>query len=165
MNLPKELREGTKVTLDDNNDDINTTKIKIPEQKYTNKIVDLEQVTNTVVKILEYISTPQMTELEKTDKEAFDSKVENEFEEFSLNQISIFKMLMDTKNRSQNIVKLMDMITTLKQVQAGNKNMKDEFENLKETLASEYIYPQFGSKDAFVAHMKKHQKKPPNKRK
>lgn len=120
-------------------------------------IPDLDNLTNNIVQILEYINRDDMQKLENRDKEKFDMELNNKFNEFSLNYIGIFNLLLDKNNRKDNILRLMKMIETLKQVKYGIKDYDTEFDNFKEELANNYLYPKFGGKKGFERKMKQKQ--------
>jgi hypothetical protein len=91
-------------------------------------IPNLVDLTNTVVEFITYINMPDMIDLHDSDFKAFETHLENKFEKFSLDYLSIFKMLLKKEGRDDNILKLFNIISTLKDVQAGVKNHETEFE-------------------------------------
>jgi len=113
-------------------------------------IPNLVDLTNTVVEFITYINMPDMIDLHDSDFKAFETHLENKFEKFSLDYLSIFKMLLKKEGRDDNILKLFNIISTLKDVQAGVKNHETEFEKFKEQQAQEYIYSKYeGGKEEF----------------
>jgi hypothetical protein len=82
--------------------------------------------------------------------------LENKFEEFTLDFYSIYKMLVDDEtNRNRNLEKLFNMIDKLKDVEAGKTNVEREFFKVREELAQEFLYPQFGGKEKFQKALEK----------
>ena len=120
----------------------------------SNNIPDLCSLTNDIITFLEYIITPEMQKLENENKDAFSKHLENKFSDFTLNYITIYKMLLDKDKREENTMKLLNLIEILKEVKKGSKNMESEFDKFKETLNEEYIYSKFGGKENFEKKIK-----------
>lgn len=112
-------------------------------------IPDIAQLTGTIIEFVEYLSQPQVIEMSKGDEVAYKQHLENKFEDFSLKYYSIFRMLLEEKNRAENLNKLISMMEILKNIKDGKKDHDKEFEKFKEERAEEYIYPQFGGKNNF----------------
>lgn len=150
-------------------DDMMNDKSAVSMDMKKDEIVDLEKLTGDLMEFLEYISKPEMKEMETQDHTAYVRHLENKFEKFSLDQINTFKMITsyDEKKsqeenhtiRDQNITRLLGMIEILVDVKAGKRDMNTEFSNLRENLNEEYIYPQFGGKTNFEKEMTKRNKK------
>lgn len=132
-------------------------------------IPDLVNLTRDVVRFIEYIGTEEMEKMENEDELKFCAHLESTFPDFTLKYISIYKMLLDKKNREDNLIKLLNLFKILRDVQAGNRNIDSEFDNFKEDLAREYVYPKFGGKTEFekkiTARAAKKQRKEAKKRK
>lgn len=123
------------------------------------KIPDLHKLTSTIIEFLEYINTPEMERLEQSDKTAFEKHLEHKFENFTVCFTTIYKMLLNKSERNENLTKLMDLIETLKKVQSGEKNMDVEFDNFREQLSEQYVYPKFGGKEQFEKNIEKRARK------
>lgn len=132
--------------------------IKLDPNKYNNlnddkldpnNIPDLENLLKNVIDLVEFISTPQMAQLEKTNFILYKTTAENAFPHFSNNFISIFNMLLHSNNRNYNLTKLISLFSNLKDIKDGKKNIDLEFKKFQEQQAQEYIYPKFGGKKQF----------------
>jgi len=119
------------------------------------QIPDLSDLTGQLIVFLEYIHTDEMEQLESKSKEEFIKHLEDKFSEFALKYITVFKMLIEKESREENIVKLLNLFEILKEVKSGKRNMEAEFNNFKESLAEEYVYPKFGGKKKFEQKIKK----------
>ncbi len=122
-------------------------------------IPDLANLTNQIIEFLEYINTPEMQKMQDDEPRAFEMHVEGKFESFVENYYSTFKMLLDKKERSKNVLKLMQMINTIKKVREGQKTYDSAFNQIKEDLAEEFIYSKYGGKDNFENQLKQNKKK------
>lgn len=132
--------------------------IYIDQGKQEDGIPDLVKLTTELVSFLEYMNTADMEILAETDYDAFVKHLETKFDSFSLNYYTIFKLLTNKEerhNRDASVMKLLGMIQVLQSVQAGEANLEKESELFKESLAEQYIYPQFGGKVGFTKAMLK----------
>jgi hypothetical protein len=69
-------------------------------------------------------------------------------------------MLADNEEkRADNIDKLFNMLSRLKDVETGKSNVEKEFMKVREELAHEFLYPQFGGKKGFEKAMEEDLKK------
>lgn len=142
--MPKELSKG-QIML--NND-------------RESKIPDIINLTGQIIEFIEYIEKPEMKELSKSNNMMFKQHIENKFEEFTLEYYSIYKMLIDNEEkRAENIDKLFNMISRLKDIENGKSNVEKEFVKVREELAQEYLYPKFGGKKGFEKAMEADLKK------
>jgi hypothetical protein len=129
-------------------------------------IHDLDNFVKQLVSLLEFIYTDEMVLLEETDNTKFIRDLETKFEDFVNKYYSIFKMLTSDKTtREDNIAKLLGLVELLKEVQTGKSDMNNSFEKYKETLAEDYIYPQYGGKAKFEEQMMKDKKQDKKKNK
>ena len=141
-NLKPEL-----VSMDEAKNDPNA----IVMQMDKDAIPNLEVLTNEIFDFLVFIDEPQIIELRNSQNGNFLKLVEEKFKNIPL---SITKMLTDeTEDRVKNITKLLEMFQTLNKVKKGESNIDSEFENFKEGLSEEYIYPKFGGKEEFERKM------------
>ncbi len=132
-----------------NNDILN--KLQEKNKEYApEQIGDLDQLLTWILEFLDYIETPEMVRLAKLDSKAHEAHLDRKFSAFSQKNWAVFKILMERQNREENLHKILDMITRLKNVQNGKSTMDKEYETFTEGLNSEYIYPQFGGKDKFT---------------
>jgi hypothetical protein len=125
------------------------------KEQNTSNIVNL---TKQIIDFVEYLEKPEIKELAKNHGQ-FTNHIETKFEDFTLEYYSIYKMLLDEKNRSDNLEKLFNMITQISKIDEGKSNYNKEFNKVRETLAEEFLYPKFGSKENFQKAMSKTNKK------
>lgn len=111
------------------------------------EIVDLNDVVKQIIEILEFMNTKEMIEMKQIDQKLFEKFIDDKFSDFSLMYHSILRLLFE--NNEQNIQKLMYIIQILGKVKNKELNMDNVFEDFKESLAEEYIYPEFGGKSEF----------------
>lgn len=111
------------------------------------EIVDLDNVVKQIIEILEFMNTKEMIEMKEADSKLFEKYIDDKYSDFSLEYHSILRLLLE--NNEANIKKLMIIIGTLRKVKNKELDMDDVFENFKEGLAEEYIYPKFGGKEEF----------------
>lgn len=120
------------------------------EEMDVNAIPDLEKLTADILEFLQYVDEPNTQTLMKENYGAFHQKVDEKFPNIPY---SITKMLLNEdesqEDKSKNLVRLLEMFSTLDQIKQGKKDIKKEFEDFREGISEEYIYPQFGGKEAF----------------
>lgn len=121
------------------------------------QVPDLKHLTENLVKILAEINSEEMIQLFDTDKELFKEKMEQKFPEFSNRYYSLFQQLLEKD--MDNIGKLIMMLTNLHKVEHGELTMDDAFNNVRESLSEDYIYPKFGGKENFEKTMRERGKK------
>jgi hypothetical protein len=115
-----------------------------------NKIPDLINLTGQIIAFVEYIELADIKKMAQENRMLYKNHLENKFEDFTMDYYSIYRMLVDNDDeRSQNINRLFKMIDRLKDVESGQSNVDREFLKIREELAQDYLYPQFGGKDAF----------------
>lgn len=120
----------------------------------TQAIPDLNNLTTEIINFLEYINNDDMESMEKNNFVEYKNHLEQKFPDFSLNYINIFNMLLVKHNREYNLMKLLTLFDTLKEIKDGNKDINNEYNIFKESQAQEYIYPKFGGKRNFEKHIK-----------
>jgi hypothetical protein len=121
-----------------------------------NKIPDLINLTGQIIEFVEYIELPDIKKMAQENRMLYKTHLENKFEEFTLEYYSIYKMIVDNDGeRAQNIDRLFKMIDRLKDVESGKSNVDREFMKIREELAQDYLYPQFGGKTAFEKALSK----------
>lgn len=123
-------------------------------------IPNIENITARVVEMLDFMNTPDMSEMEISDNVKFYQIITSKFEDLPF---SIIKLLLEKENRGENIGKLLEMFDILQNVKYGNRNIEDAYNNYKENLNEQFIYPKFGGKTEFERKMakkaRKHMKK------
>lgn len=119
-------------------------------------IPDIEKITSEVIDMLDFMETPDMIEMEKSDNTKFYHIITSKFENLPF---SIIKLLIERENRGENLEKLLEMFSVLQNVKHGNKDIESAYNDYKENLNEQYIYPKFGGKDEFERKIAKKAKK------
>ena len=135
------------------------------DENKESKIPDITNLTGQIIEFVEYIEQPEMKNLSKENNMKYRHHLENKFEDFSLEYYSIYKMLLDNEDkRAENLDKLFNMLTKLKNVEMGKSNVEKEFVKVRDELANEYLYPKFGGKQQFEKAMAEDLKNNKNKK-
>lgn len=108
---------------------------------------DIKDIVDTVIKILEFMSSDEMIELKNTNTMQYEQQVHDKFPEFADKYFSLFSLLLDEKLES--ISNLFTMLNTLALVKMGKITMETASNGIKEDLSNKYIYPKFGGKKEF----------------
>lgn len=111
---------------------------------------DLNNTIKQIVDIMTYMTTPEMYDLEQSDQRQFEYMMTKQFAEFSESHVHIFNLLLDKRNRKENVNKLIQTIDTIIKIKTNQVNPDVAYEQFKEEQASKYIYPQFGGKEEFM---------------
>ena len=121
-------------------------------------IPDLEQLTSKLLEFIEFVDSPEIVEMRKTQMGNFNYIVN---EKFKMLPLSMVKLLSDTEHRAENLEKILDMINLLRSVKTGERSLENAENEFVEKRAEEYLYPAFGGKDNFykVAEENKNKKK------
>lgn len=109
----------------------------------------MEELTDKIIEVLEYMNLENIKRLRKTNYEEFRKHIITKYSDFEY--FSILKLLID--NEGVDINKLIDMIKMANDIRQNNISQEDANEILKEDLANEYIYPKFGGKKQFEKEM------------
>jgi hypothetical protein len=115
-------------------------------------IPDLDNLTDTICEILEFMNLDEMVQLKNSNKLKFEEEIDTRFSDFSLKYPSLLTLLIE--NKEENLHKLTYMIGMLQKIQDRNITMDSAVDTLRESLASEYVYPQFGGKENFENSVK-----------
>jgi len=135
------------------------------DENKESKIPDITNLTGQIIEFVEYIEQPEMKNLSKENNMKYRQHLETKFEDFSLEYYSIYKMLVDNEDkRAENLDKLFNMLTKLKNVEMGKSNVEKEFVKVRDELANEYLYPKFGGKQQFEKAMAEDLKNNKNKK-
>jgi len=131
-------------------------------------IPDLEELLKNIIEMVKYTSTEEMIEMEKTNPIMYEQHLDEKFECISSRYYGMFKLLLVREEREENLCKLIDMFTKLRDIKQGKIDIQNADKQYQESLNEEYVYPQFGGKDGYekkLAEMGKHQKSKKNKSK
>jgi len=114
---------------------------------------NIDTVVDNITDMIEFMSSDDMIELQKNSVQEFNTILETKFAPFAESNPSVFKLLI--KNDVNDISKLFIIIEQIYDIKNGKINFDDAFDNFKEKLANEYIYPKFGGKEKLEKKMKK----------
>lgn len=124
-----------------------------------NQLPDVAKLTGMLIEFIEYIEEPSIKALALENEIVYKQHLENKFEEFTLEYYTIYRLLVDNENeRASNVDKLFKMIDRLKKIESGESNYDNEFMQVREELAEEYLYSKYGSKTNFQKVMNKNRK-------
>jgi uncharacterized protein YfkK (UPF0435 family) len=129
------------------------------KQLDVNAIPDLEALLDKILDMLEYINTDEMIAMENENKDEFEQHIDSKFKDLSIRYYSIFRLLMDKQNREENIYKIIEMFTKLKEVKSGRLNIEKADQDFKENMNQIYVYPKWGGKEKFEKAMQEEAKK------
>jgi uncharacterized Ntn-hydrolase superfamily protein len=122
-----------------------------------NAIPDLDNLLENIQNLLEDIETPEMQQLEKTNRKEFEKILTHKYYS-DISSIKIINLMLEPA-RYENLEKLLDMFERLKQVKNGNLNIQDAHKNWCEKMNEEYVYSKHGGKENFEKVMKETQNK------
>lgn len=114
-------------------------------------IPDLKKLYAQILNMFEFIESPEMVELERTNRKLFEDRVYMKYNAHV--PIKIIGLIVE-ENRVENMEKLLDMFEMLEEVKSGRSNIHDAHKAFVEKLNEEMVYPQFGGKEGFEAKMK-----------
>lgn len=125
-------------------------------QKNVEQYPDLKYVIDTVIQIIEFMSTDEMVKLKETSTDEYEAKIINKFEDFGEKQPALFNIILDGEIESLgNLIEMIRMICLMK---TGQISMGTANEYVREMCAEQYIYPQFGGKNEFEKTIKERAK-------
>src|SRR5947207_2046646 len=101
---------------------------------------DIEKLIDYVISFLEYIDTEDMQKLENEDPNAFEKHLDNKFSDFTLRYYTFFKLLLDKKNRENNVKRILELLQSLNEVKNEEKTMDKAWSDYTEDLNTRYIY-------------------------
>jgi hypothetical protein len=132
-----------------------------------NEIANIDQVTDQIIEILEYMSTDEMVELSKKDKNRFEYTLESKYDKFMVMYPHIFKLITrddPESNKDDDLQKLFGVLTLLAEIKAGKKDFESTMEDFYEEQRQKYIYSKYaggkvGFEKAMTDNAKKNEKK------
>lgn len=128
-------------------------------QMSANSIPDLDNILIYVQELLQDIETPEMQNLEKTNKKEFEKILTHKYYE-KIESIKIINLMLEPE-RYENLEKLLDMFDNLKKVKQGKTDIQNAHKNWCEKMNEEYVYSKHGGKANFekkMAEMEKEKK-------
>jgi hypothetical protein len=142
-------------------DDLLQMNNSIPDEEMA--VPDIDHLTSGLVAIMEYVERDDIYELKNLNPIAFEEHLAEKFPEHFDRYYSTIMTLINTK--ADNINNFIHMINTFKEVRDKGKNIDLEYENYKEHLAEQFIYPDHGGKEEFENKMKNSQNEKKHKKK
>jgi len=139
-NLPEGYKTSKEDLVSENEAKRDKNSFTAEGPKRVKGIVDLDDITNKIIIFLDYIETDEIKELEK-DEKAFVSHMMEKFVDNFNDYFTIFNTLLETKNRKENTLKILQLIETLNEVKKGKKNEDLEYLKFQEAKATEYKVP------------------------
>ena len=98
---------------------------------------DVGKLLDDVNSILECMCTSEMMELKKKDKNEFQTKMEQQFPDFSFRYYTLFLKLLS----GEDITPLMSMLATIEKIKSGSLSMEEAEQGIGESLARKYVLP------------------------
>lgn len=127
---------------------------------------EIEEITENVIKILEVAVQSDMVELRKTNKIAFEKRIEALFPNFVLKYYKLYQILIDDTNT--DLSHLFELLKMFRAINNKEVDEKDAYRNYGKKLNDQYVYSQFGGEDKFnkkMEELKKDKDNEKNKRK
>jgi hypothetical protein len=110
-------------------------------------IPNLDILTGHVLEILLYLETNSTKDLLKTNRSAVIMHLNNKYADTV--PYSIITLLVDEKNREENVERLLKMFENLQKAKRGELSLDKAEKILTDDVNDRYIYSKYGSKDAF----------------
>jgi len=131
-------------------------------------IPDINDLSQQLIDILKYVNRDDIIQIKYENSTLFKEHVADQFPRFSDRYYSLLMTILD--DRITDIKPFIRILEILQNTE--NSKIDDSFEQYKEELATQYIYPQFGGKENYelkmmeeqVKNMKKSNKKHKNKK-
>jgi hypothetical protein len=123
---------------------------------------DIKYIIDSITNIIEFISTDEMFKLKEENKTEYEQIIYEKFKDFSGRYFSLFNIILDGELNS--LSHLVMMLNTLCMVKTKKISMDEAYAHIREELANQYIYPQFGGKKNFEKTLKERSKKKNHKK-
>jgi hypothetical protein len=107
------------------------------ERSSQSELPNVHDLLNDVIKILEYMNTPEMQNLKKTEEAQYKLLMEQKFPEFSFRYYSLFQKLIT----GEDITPLLGMFAQIEKVKTGKITLDEAEKKVGESLATQYVYP------------------------
>jgi len=112
-------------------------------------IPDLDEIILNVIDMVEYMSLPEISQLNITNKKVHDDMVYFKYREII--SPKIINILLEDIN---NLTGILEMFETLAKIKCGTLNIEEETDKFAEKVENTYIYPKFGGKEKFFQMLK-----------
>jgi hypothetical protein len=161
------LPEGVKVEMVTEDQMTEEDKNSVFNREQTvDAIPDLDKLTWNVFKILEYLESPATLKhmRTKTNIDGVRMLLNNKYADEM--PLGIIDMLLEEESREENVERILQMITHLRQAKReGNERLKALEEIFVEDVKTRYAYDEYGSKEAFEKALSKEIEKEQRKNK
>jgi hypothetical protein len=130
-----------------------------------NAIPNLSILLENVMALLNDIETPEMQNLQKTNKKEYERILTHKYYG-SIGSTKIINLMMEPrtkKERESNLHKLLDMFERFEKVKKNEVNIQDAYKEWCEKMNEEYVYSKHGGKENFEKIMRETQEKNKNK--
>lgn len=108
---------------------------------------EMQQLVETLTEIFEFMATDEMIALKVADMVQYEQILHDKFPEFCERYFSLFSTVLD--GDFDSLDNLVVMVKYLCMVKAGEITMDTANTQIRDELASKYIYPKFGGKQEF----------------
>ena len=107
------------------------------------EIPNVLELTNKLVKMLQFMNKPEMKELKNTNEEEYDERMDREFGKFITEYYSIYKLLGSGKD----INILLTMLKSLNKVNEGKCDFQAARAEVSEVVNNKYVTPKLNKKN------------------
>jgi len=102
-----------------------------------NELPDPFIITNKITEIMEFMCTDEMLKIRDSDSKNFEEVVGDKFQQFKMSYPSIFELVV----KGEDLTNLLEMLEKISLIKSNEIKMEDAEEQLKESLAEQYVYP------------------------
>jgi len=124
------------IVLDEDMADKMFTKLKPSE------LPNVEELSSRIEEIIEYMCEDEIFSLSKKDYKKYSKTMKEKFPEFSTKYMSIFDMVIS----GEDITPLIEMLAQIDSVKKGKKTMEQAEDELRDSLAEQFVYPNLSAK-------------------
>ena len=124
--------------------------IVIPEKSEkpsVEAIPDLDELTNNVFEIVEYLERDDIIELCKKSEHIVLNTLNIKYADTV--PYSMIKLLMDVDNRVENVERVLDMISMLIEAKKGKYDLEQAEKDFTDKINERYLYSKYGSREKF----------------
>lgn len=114
---------------------------------------DATKISSKIVEVMEYMTSDEMLNIRKHNKDAYEAKISNKFPLFYNNYYGIIQVLI---NGETNISHLIHMLNVINNVQLNKINIDDATNLVDDNLTENMVYPNLPKSQ--VKKMRKYKK-------
>ena len=111
-----------------------------------NDIPNLTKLTENILKIVQFLTKPEIAKEMKYNRTQIKMKLNNEYADSV--PYSIISILCED-NLDANVTRLLDMIEKINCAKQGKFTLDSIAHNITDGLSNEFVYSKFGSKENF----------------